>query len=130
MKYDILCGIMKTNGILFSSLLALLAVAGCASSTVVSTSGTDFAEKALAQYVEKGELPGAISIFYKDGVQEVYDYIIHDFLVYDKENFSPEIIYQGQTISLEEYPQDITYADMTGIQDDKEKERLLALWKY
>lgn len=67
---------------------------------------------------------------YKDGVQEVYDYIIHDFLVYDKENFSPEIIYQGQTISLEEYPQDITYADMTGIQDDKEKERLLALWKY
>ena len=64
---------MKTNGILFSSLLALLllAVAGCASSDVVSTSRTDFAEKALAQYVEKGELPGAISIFYKDGVQEV-----------------------------------------------------------
>ena len=64
---------MKTNGILFSSLLALLllAVAGCASSDVVSTSRTDFAEKALAQYVEKGELPGAISVFYKDGVQEV-----------------------------------------------------------
>ena len=62
---------MKTNGILFSSLLALLAVAGCASPDVVSTSGTDFAEKALAQYVEKGELPGAISVFCKDGVQEV-----------------------------------------------------------
>ena len=62
---------MKTNGILFSSLFALLAVAGCASSDVVSTSGTDFAEKALAQYVEKGELPGAISVFCKDGVQEV-----------------------------------------------------------
>ena len=64
---------MKTNGVLFSSLLALLllAVAGCASSDVVSTSRTDFAEKALAQHVEKGELPGAISIFYKDGVQEV-----------------------------------------------------------
>ncbi|MBP3404823.1 MAG: hypothetical protein J6N18_01875, partial [Kiritimatiellae bacterium] len=51
--------------------LLLLAVAGCASSDVVSTSRTDFAEKALAQYVEKGELPGAISVFYKDGVQEV-----------------------------------------------------------
>ena len=62
---------MKTNGILFSSLFALLAVAGCASPDVVSTSGTDFAEKALAQYVEKGELPGAISVFCKDGVQEV-----------------------------------------------------------
>lgn len=62
---------MKTNVILFSSLFAMLAVAGCASSGVVNTSGTDFAEKALAQYVEKGELPGAISVFCKDGVQEV-----------------------------------------------------------
>lgn len=66
----------------------------------------------------------------KDGVQEVYDYIIHNFLVYDKAQFSPEIIYEGQTIALENYPEDISYADMSGIQDDKEKERLLALWKY
>ncbi len=66
----------------------------------------------------------------KAGVKEVYDYIIHEFLVYDKENFSPEIIYQGQTISLENYPENIPYADMSGIQNDKEKERLLALWKY
>lgn len=66
----------------------------------------------------------------KDGVREVYDYIIHDFLIYDKEHFSPEIIYEGQTIALAGYPTDIPYADMTGIQDDKEKERLLALWKY
>ena len=66
----------------------------------------------------------------KEGVQEVYDYIINNFLVYDKENFSPEIIYEGQTIALENYPEDIPYADMTGIQDDQEKERLLALWKY
>ena len=71
LKCDILSDIMKTNGMLFSFVLALLAVAGCASSGVVSTSGTDFAEKALAPYVEKGELPGAISIFYNDGVQEV-----------------------------------------------------------
>ena len=66
----------------------------------------------------------------KEGVQEVYDYIIHDFLIYDKENFSPEIIYEGQTIGLENYPENIPYADMTGIQEDQEKERLLALWKY
>ena len=66
----------------------------------------------------------------KEGVEEVYDYIIHDFLVYDKENFSPEIIYRGQNILLDNYPQNIPYADMTGIQDDKEKERLLTLWKY
>ena len=66
----------------------------------------------------------------KEGVGEVYDYIIHTFLQYDKENFSPEIIYEGQTITLDNYPENIPYADMTGIQDDKEKERLLALWKY
>lgn len=67
---------------------------------------------------------------YKDGVKEVFDFVINDFLIYDKQNFSPEIIYEGQTIALENYPEDIHYADMTGIQDDKEKERLLALWKY
>ena len=67
---------------------------------------------------------------YKDGVQEVYDYIIHEFLTYDKEHFSPEIIYEGQSIALENYPEQIPYADMTGIQNHEEKERLLALWKY
>ena len=66
----------------------------------------------------------------KAGVEEVYDFIIHDFLMYDKEYFSPEIIYEGQRIVLENYPENILYADMTGIQDDQEKERLLALWKY
>ena len=66
----------------------------------------------------------------KSGVAEVYDYIIHEGLLQDKEQFSPEIICHGQTISLPNYPTNILYADMTGIQDDKEKERLLALWKY
>lgn len=67
---------------------------------------------------------------HKAGVAEVYDYIIHEGLLQDKENFSPEIICQGQKVSLPNYPEDIFYADMTGIQDNKEKERLLALWKY
>jgi len=34
-------------------------------------SGTTFAKDALGPWVEKGELPGAISVFYKDGLQEV-----------------------------------------------------------
>ena len=33
-------------------------------------SGTTFARDALQKYVDSGELPGAISVFYKDGVQE------------------------------------------------------------
>lgn len=63
-------------------------------------------------------------------VCEVYDFIINEFLVYDKENFSPETIYTGQSNKIENYPKDIVYADMKGIQEITEKERLLALWKY
>jgi hypothetical protein len=33
-------------------------------------SGTTFARDALAPFVENGQLPGAINVFYKDGVQE------------------------------------------------------------
>ena len=61
---------------------------------------------------------------------EVYEYIVNEFLVYDKEMFSPEVIYQGQTHHIENYPENIIYADMDGIQDIIEKERLLARWKY
>ena len=63
-------------------------------------------------------------------IVEVYDFIINEFLVYDKENFCPENIYEGQTNKIENYPQNIVYADMTGIQEITEKERLLAIWKY
>lgn len=66
----------------------------------------------------------------KKGVAEVYDFLVNEFLVYDKENFSPDTIYEGQKNLIPNYPENIVYADMTGIQDDKEKERLLALWKY
>ena len=69
----------------------------------------------------------------KKGVSEVFDYIANDFLKYDKENFSPETIYEGQTHTIENYPkinEDYNYADMTGIQVYKEKERLLSIWKY
>ena len=66
----------------------------------------------------------------KSGVAEVFEYIINEFFLYDKEHYSPELVYQGQTIAIENYPSNIVYANMTGIQDDKEKERLLDLWKY
>lgn len=66
----------------------------------------------------------------RSDVVEVYDFIINEFLVYDKENFSPENIYDGQVNKIENYPEDIGYADMTGIQEIQEKERLLDLWKY
>lgn len=63
-------------------------------------------------------------------IMDIFDYIIHDFLQYDKENFSPETIYENQKNKIPNYPPNIPYADMKGIQDDHEKERLLKLWKY
>lgn len=66
----------------------------------------------------------------RPGVEEVFAFIANEFLVYDKENFSPENVFDGQVNKVPNYPKDIPYADMTGIQDDKEKERLLAAWKY
>lgn len=66
----------------------------------------------------------------KKGIAEVYDFLVNEFMVYDKEYFSPETIYEGQQNLVPNYPENIIYADMTGIQDDQEKERLLALWKY
>ncbi len=49
-------------------LAALLA--GCSTCEAPADSKTEFAREALAPYVEKGELPGAICVFYNDGVQE------------------------------------------------------------
>lgn len=65
-----------------------------------------------------------------EDVNRVFDFIIHDFLLYDKEHFSPEIILKDQKINIKNYPSQIPYADMTGIEDINEKERLLSLWKY
>ena len=48
------------------------AVAGCCDEceNAWKESGTTFARDALQKYVDSGEMPGAINVFYKDGVQE------------------------------------------------------------
>ena len=60
----------------------------------------------------------------------VYEFLANDFFRYDKENFSPDMVYEGQINKVPNYPQNIVYADMEGIQNEQEKERLLKLWKY
>ncbi|HIR15767.1 MAG TPA: extracellular solute-binding protein [Candidatus Onthosoma merdavium] len=63
-------------------------------------------------------------------VLEVYQYLINEYLVIDKEYDSPEQILKKQNNYIENYPKNIRYADMQGIEDLQEKERLLAKWKY
>ena len=50
------------------SLCAVLLTAGTSFS---KDSGTTFARDALQRYVDSGEIPGAITVFYKDGVEEL-----------------------------------------------------------
>lgn len=66
----------------------------------------------------------------KKGIKEIFTFIVNDFLVFDKENFSPEQILVVQENKIDNYPQNIPYADMHGISDMKEKAKLLNIWKY
>ena len=68
MKCDILSLIMKTNTLFLVA--ATVALAGCVSSNGPKDSGTHYVADAVAPWVEKGEMPGAVSILYNDGVQE------------------------------------------------------------
>lgn len=65
-----------------------------------------------------------------EDVMRVFDYIVNDFIPYDKEMFVPEKIYKDKDYSLKNFPTDIKYADMTGIDDIDLKEELLEKWKY
>ena len=55
---------------LIIGLMGAAILAGCCNCNCPVESKTAFAQEALAPYVKSGELPGAINVFYKDGVQE------------------------------------------------------------
>lgn len=63
-------------------------------------------------------------------VKEIFTYIVNDYLVYDKQLYNPGKILKDQASKLVNYPQDIKYADMSGIDDLELKEEMLAKWKY
>ena len=66
----------------------------------------------------------------RENVKKVFDFLYRDFIVYDKENFTPDQIFKDQKNNVPNYPADIHYADMTGIEDMATKEHLLSKWKY
>ena len=63
-------------------------------------------------------------------VQEVFGFIVDTLILEDKEKFVPEQIYREQNTIIENYPQNIPYADMTGMEDPNKKEELLSLWQH
>jgi iron(III) transport system substrate-binding protein len=66
----------------------------------------------------------------REAVREVFEYYITVVNRSDKELFSPEQIFKDQANVIPNYPQNVRAADMQGIENLAEKERLLARWPY
>ena len=62
-------------------------------------------------------------------VKEVFDFLIQTYGYEYNEKFGPEKVFTDRDCSLENFPQNIVYSDMSG-NTIEEKERLLELWKY
>ena len=86
-------------------------------------------------FFEEGSPYGALGLGMIKGreestaVQEVFDFLLSDLIHEDKELFSPELIFKGQTIQIPNYPS-VPYADMTGFFNEAARTRLLDRWMY
>lgn len=65
----------------------------------------------------------------RPAVQEVYDFLYETYSYENCENFFPEQIFADKTFTVENYPTDISYSDMSGDTAER-KEALLARWEY
>lgn len=62
-------------------------------------------------------------------VREVFDFLVHEFTYENCERYFPEKLFADRDYTVENYPNPIAYADMSG-DTAEEKVRLLELWKY
>lgn len=67
---------------------------------------------------------------HKAGVKAVMDWMYDKGILLDKQQFVPDRVFVEQQINVKNYPVDTHYADMTGVFDIDEKQRLLKEWKY
>ena len=64
-----------------------------------------------------------------ENVRKVFQWIITDFSKYDKEVYLPAVLFKDQTITIKNYPEKVTDADMKSIEDAKLKEELSKMWE-
>jgi iron(III) transport system substrate-binding protein len=86
-----------------------------------------FAEGAPSTTTGMGIIKGKET---KPAVQEVFTFTITKLVRDDKALYCPEPVFIDQVNNIPHYPRNIPYADMRGINDLAEKERLLSRWKY
>lgn len=63
-------------------------------------------------------------------VRDVFSWLAVEGVKIDNASFVPDQVLVDFRATIENYPNDIEYADMTGITDAEEKQRLLKEWKY
>lgn len=66
----------------------------------------------------------------RPAVREVFDWLATEGVRLDNENYGAERVLVDFLGKIDNYPTDIEYADMEGITDIEEKERILKEWKY
>lgn len=64
-----------------------------------------------------------------EAVRQVFSYIVNEFSVEKCEKFFPEKIFKNKDFSVENYPTNIKYGNMSN-DTPEEKERLLAKWTH
>ena len=85
-----------------------------------------FEEGAPYSYLGYGVIKGKED---RECVKEVFDFLYGTLILEHCQLFYPEQIYKDATFEIENYPSDITYADMSN-NSIEEKERLLSKWMY
>ena len=65
----------------------------------------------------------------RESVKKVFDFLVNTYSYELNEKFFPEQMFKDKTYSMENYPENIQYGDMSN-NTIEEKERLLNLWKY
>lgn len=86
-------------------------------------------------YFEEGSpftLYGQSMIAGKDerpAVKEVFDFLVNTYSYELNEKFFPEQMFNDKVYSVENYPENIVYSDMSN-NSIEEKEKLLDMWKY
>ncbi|MDR1278756.1 MAG: extracellular solute-binding protein [Treponema sp.] len=66
----------------------------------------------------------------RKAVQDVFEFFLTKVVYEDKDLFMPEQIFKVQPNTIPNYPQNVLAADMTGIENLAEKQRVLEKWKY
>ena len=63
----------------------------------------------------------------RPAVKEVFDFIVNEWAIMDNERYTPEKVYIDREFTLENYPVNIRYSDMSNFSSE-EKARLKGKW--